>query len=153
MALASQTCHACRAATVAVAMIISVPSAATEPQARPVPKPLIRAGSLDAATAAALASQINALVRPCYVPVAADEDARSIITRLRIRLHPDGSLAAVPEMLNQIGITPSNQALAPQMAQAATLAVQHCAPFKLPADLYDVGWKDFILRFNPRTMN
>jgi hypothetical protein len=75
---------------------------------------------------------------------------RSIGTRLRVRLNQDGSLAGLPVLLSQSGVTPSNRMFAARMAEAASLAVIRCAPLRLPAQYYAQGWQEFELIFSPR---
>lgn len=75
---------------------------------------------------------------------------RSIGTRLRVRLNEDGSLAGLPVLLSQSGVTPTNRMFAARMAEAASLAVIRCAPLRLPAQYYAKGWQEFELIFSPR---
>ncbi len=75
---------------------------------------------------------------------------RSIGTRLRVRLNQDGSLAGLPVLLSQSGVTPTNRMFAARMAEAASLAVIRCAPLRLPAQYYAQGWQEFELVFSPR---
>ncbi|MDB5686732.1 MAG: Cell division and transport-associated protein TolA [Rhizorhabdus sp.] len=112
-----------------------------------------RAAVVDAQAMAGLIGLIRSQVKPCYTVPSGGTDSLSIVTRLRLRLKPDGSIAVAPEVLQQLGVTPANQAYARQMSEAASRAIQRCAPYKLPAELYEGGWNDFILRFDPRSMN
>jgi hypothetical protein len=75
---------------------------------------------------------------------------RSIGTRLRVRLNQDGSLAGLPVLLSQTGVTSANRMFAARMAEAASLAVIRCAPLRLPAEFYAQGWQEFELIFSPR---
>jgi len=75
---------------------------------------------------------------------------RSIATRLRVRLNQDGSLAGLPMLLSQTGVTPDNRMFAARMAEAASLAVIRCAPLRLPTEFYAEGWQEFELIFSPR---
>lgn len=110
-----------------------------------------RAATVSAEAMNGLIALIRSQIKPCYTVPAGGADSQSIVTRLRLRLRPDGSIQVAPEMIGQLGVTPSNQAYSRQMAEAASRAVQRCAPLKLPPELYE-GWKDFILRFDPRQM-
>jgi hypothetical protein len=114
-----------------------------------------RAATVGAQEMAGLVALIRSQVKPCYTVPAGGIDTQSIVTRIHLQMRPDGSLAAAPEVLGQLGVTPSNQPYARQMAEAASRAIQRCAPLKLPPELYEPenGWKDFILRFDPRGMN
>lgn len=111
------------------------------------------AAEVDAQAMAALVGQIREQVRPCYSIPSGGIDNQSIVTRLRLRMRPDGSIAATPEILQQLGVTPSNQPYARQMGEAAMRAIQRCAPLRLPPELYKGGWDDFVLRFDPRQMH
>ena len=87
--------------------------------------------------------------RRCYRTPRVSFRARQIVTRLRVRLTPEGNLAGLPVVLMQDGVTPDNQPYAEPMAQAAVSAVMRCAPFQLPPALYVDGWSNFDLTFSP----
>jgi hypothetical protein len=76
-----------------------------------------------------------------------------IVSRVRLRLKPDGSIAAPPEVLSNSGITTTNQPYVSQMSEAAVRAIRRCAPYKLPAELYTGGWEDLVFNFRPSAMN
>ena len=97
-------------------------------------------------------SDAAAQVRRCYRTPRVTRPARQIATRLRVRLAPDGTVRAEPEVIAQHGVTPANQLFAPQMAEAAIQSVLRCAPLVLPPELYDVGWNEFDLTFSPGAM-
>lgn len=88
-------------------------------------------------------------VRRCYRAPRVATDARQIVTRLRIRLTPEGQLAGLPILLRQSGVTASNEPYAGEMAEAAIAAVMRCAPLTLPRGLYANGWSEFDLTFSP----
>jgi len=87
-------------------------------------------------------------VRSCYRLPRVSFGGRHIVTRLRIRLTPEGRLAGLPIVLMQDGVTPSNALYARPMAEAAVQAVMRCAPLRLPPSLYQHGWSDFDLTFS-----
>ena len=91
-------------------------------------------------------------VKRCYRSPKVASAGKQISTRLRVRLAPDGTLAGLPELVAQSGVTPLNQPYAPRMAEAASLAVIRCAPLRLPAELYRTGWSEMDLTFSPRAM-
>lgn len=97
----------------------------------------------DVVTAAA------AQVRPCYRSPRVAQAGRQIVTRLTLRMNPDGTLAALPQVASQSGVTPDNQAYAGRMAEAAVLAVMRCAPLRLPPEHYSAIWREFDLVFSP----
>lgn len=109
---------------------------------------LPRPPSPDSQVNAALATAARQ-VRRCYRAPRVSFEGRQIITRLRVRFSPQGELAGLPRVLWQAGVTPSNQAFAPRMAEAAIAAVIRCAPVRLPQTLYRDGWSEFDLTFSP----
>jgi hypothetical protein len=72
-------------------------------------------------------------VKRCYRSPKVAWAGKQIVTRLRVRFAPDGSLAGVPAVVGQTGVTPVNRPYASRMAEAASLAVIRCAPLRLPA--------------------
>jgi len=110
-----------------------------------------RAAAISPIAMNGLTALIASQVKPCYTIPSGGTDALSIISRVRLRLKPDGSIAVAPELVGNVGVTPANQAYQRQMNEAATRALQRCAPYKLPADLYD-AWKDLIFNFRPAQM-
>ena len=88
-------------------------------------------------------------VHSCYRAPRVSSAGRQIVTRLRVRLTPDGELSGLPILLGQSGVTPSNRTSAGPMAEAAIAAVLRCAPLRLPPDLYARGWSAFDLTFSP----
>jgi hypothetical protein len=99
-----------------------------------------------------LVTLIASQVKPCYTIPAGGTDTMSIVSRIRIRLKADGSIAVAPEVIGNTGVTPANQPYVRQMNEAATRALQRCAPYKLPADLFDV-WQDLNFTFRPAQMS
>lgn len=91
-----------------------------------------------------------AQVRRCYRTPRVAHDALQIATRVHVRFAPDGTLAAVPAIVAQSGVTPANQAYAQPMGEAAVLSVIRCAPLKLPVEAYAAGWQEFDLTFSPK---
>ena len=88
-------------------------------------------------------------VKRCYRSPGRGSDARQIVTRLRVRYLPDGTLAQSPVVVSQTGVTPTNRPFAGAMAQAAILATMDCSPLRLPPELYSRGWEEFELTFSP----
>jgi hypothetical protein len=90
-----------------------------------------------------------AQIRRCYRAPRISTSGRHIVTRLAIRLNADGTLAALPVVVAQSGVTETNSGEAPRMAEAASLAVIRCAPLSLPPELYGPIWQRFELTFSP----
>lgn len=76
-------------------------------------------------------------------------DAELLVTRVRFRLNPDGSLDGEPQVLSTSGQTPANQAQVSRHQEQAVRAVKLAAPFSLPEDLY-AGWKVVTTNFDRR---
>jgi len=100
-----------------------------------------------------LAALIASQVKPCYVLPQGGADTTSIISFIRLHLKKDGSIAVAPEVTGNSGVTPTNQYYVQQMNQAATRALERCAPYRLPAELYKGGWEDLSFTFHPSQMN
>ena len=96
-----------------------------------------------------VAAQAAHQVRRCYRPPRVASEGRQIVTRLAVRYAPDGQLAAVPALVSQSGVTPTNSFWAARMAEAATAAVIRCAPLRLPSALYAPVWRELELTFSP----
>jgi len=96
---------------------------------------------------AALERDASAQVRRCYRAPRVATAARQISTTLRVFYAPDGTVARVPQVLAQGGITAANQPYARKMAEAAGLAVMKCAPLKLLSDEKSLVVMDFT--FSP----
>jgi hypothetical protein len=106
------------------------------------------AATFGAAEAASLAQAIARQLKPHWTaPEGVDAD--QLVTIVRFRLSPDGSLDGDPVVVSQSGITPSNQAQKGRHAEQAIRAVRLAAPFHLPAELYD-HWKVVTSRFDRR---
>ena len=105
---------------------------------------------IDPVVAGRVFEQAAMQVKRCYRAPRVPSAARQISTRLMLRLNADGSLAGLPTILEQTGVTAENQAYAGEMAEAASLAAIRCAPLRLPPDLYEALWSSFELKFSPR---
>ncbi len=87
----------------------------------------------------ALSGAIAHQLKPHWVaPQGADAD--QLVTILSWDLNRDGSLAGLPRVVRQEGITDSNRPQAARHAEQAIRAVQLGAPFQLPPEYYDT-WK------------
>ena len=75
-----------------------------------------------------LVALIASQVKPCYTIPAGGTDTTSIISRVRLRLKRDGSIAVAPELIGNLGVTAANQPYQRQMNEAAIRALQRCAP-------------------------
>ena len=119
--------------------------------AKSIEKALPKGARLDARATATLEQAIRAQVAPCWNPPIGGEDVRNMTVLLRIQLNKGGAVIGVPEVLDQTGVTPGNQAYARAFAESARRAVIRCAPLELPAEYFD-AWKLFELNFDPSKM-
>ncbi|MED5545040.1 TonB C-terminal domain-containing protein [Novosphingobium decolorationis] len=76
-------------------------------------------------------------------------DAELLVTKVRFRLKPDGTLDGEPQIVSTSGKTASNAAQVSRHQEQAIRAVKLAAPFNLPDDLYE-GWKVVTTNFDRR---
>lgn len=96
---------------------------------------------------ASLVSAIRRQVQPCADRInSPGPDSNKITTKLNIRLNPNGTLVAAPAVVSQTGVTDDNSRYAKRVGELAASAFVQCAPFELPAEMYD-GWKNINLNY------
>lgn len=88
-------------------------------------------------------------VKACYRAPRLSSSARQIVVKLRVRLTPEGALAAPPAVVARSGVTPANIGFVGAVTAAAVRAVELCAPLRLPPELWAGGWDSFDLTFSP----
>ncbi|URW74630.1 cell envelope biogenesis protein TolA [Sphingomonas donggukensis] len=107
-----------------------------------------RAAAVSAQAQAGLGSAIIRQVQPCANRIPnPGPGANQIVTKLRIRMNPDGALAGRPAVLSQSGVSDENERYSQRVGELAAAAVIQCAPYKLPSELYENGWKDIIINY------
>lgn len=107
-----------------------------------------RAANVSAQAVAGLGDAIARQVQPCANRIPnPGPGANQIRTKLRLRMNPDGSLSGRPTISGQTGVDDENRRYAQRVGELASAAVIQCAPYKLPADLYEGGWKDIIINY------
>ena len=110
--------------------------------------PAPRGTAVSAQSVAGLASAIQRQVQPCANKIPnPGPGANQIRSRIRLQMRPDGTFAAKPELRGQTGIDDENRRYAQRVSELAIAALTQCAPYELPADLYDGGWKDIIINY------
>lgn len=112
-----------------------------------------RAPAIDPQIAKEVLASAAAQVRRCYRPPRVATVGKQIITKLEVRLNADGTLAGLPAVVAQSGVTPANRPYAGEMAEAATLAIIRCAPLRLPPEHYTLVWERFELSFSPSAVS
>jgi hypothetical protein len=95
------------------------------------------------------ASEVDALrsrIAACWTPPPGWTDPAEVRVVLVIRLDPDGSVAATPDVVS----APAGkyQQTAPE---SAVRAVRACAPYALPREKY-ADWKEVKITFDPKAM-
>lgn len=88
-------------------------------------------------------------VRRCYRGPRIASSGRQIITRVRVRIDPEGTISGLPAVIGQEGVNPTNRAYAAQMAEAAIESVLRCAPLRLPAEAHRGVGLTIDLTFSP----
>ena len=99
---------------------------------------------------AALDAEIQRQLKPHWRPPSG-ADADKLVTLLEVRLDQNGNVVGQPEVIDQQGVTASNQPQAKLHAERAIQAVKLASPFRnLPGEFYD-QWKWLRpLRFDAR---
>ncbi|MFA6218984.1 MAG: energy transducer TonB [Erythrobacter sp.] len=106
----------------------------------------IPASQIGASAKASLFQAVARQLRVHWRPVDGAE-RELLVSKVRFRLNPDGSLAGAPSLVGQRGVTDANRAQAPRHGENAIRAVQLAAPFDLPAEYYE-GWKVITVDFD-----
>jgi colicin import membrane protein len=91
-----------------------------------------------------IVAMLNSAFEQCWnKPLAGGGVAAPVVT-LKWNLGPDGTLQGDPKVVQ----TDKSNPLADQAERAALRAVQTCAPFQLPPDMYQM-WREVTWKFNP----
>ncbi len=106
----------------------------------------VPAGAIGASEKASLLQGIVREIKPRWQPPSGP-DVDRLVSKVRFRLNPDGSLAGRPTLVSQRGETDSNRAQAGRHGEQAIRAVQLAAPFDLPEKYYE-AWKSVTLDFD-----
>lgn len=99
----------------------------------------VAAMAMGASEKASIAQAVARQLKPYWQPPSGP-DVNQIVSRVRFRLNPDGSLSGRPELVGQPGVNATNRTQAGRHGELAIRAVQLAAPFDLPEKHYD-GWK------------
>ena len=107
-----------------------------------------RAAAVSGQAVAGLGDAIKRQVQPCANRITnPGPGANQIRSKFRMRMNADGSLAGRPTLAGQTGIDSENERYAQRVGELAMSAIIQCAPYELPADLYERGWKDIIINY------
>lgn len=101
-----------------------------------------------AAQQASIAAAIIRQLKPHWNPPSG-VDVDRLVTVVRFRLNPDGSLDGTPEIVRTTGQNESNRLQVPRHQEQAIRAVRLAAPFDLPERYYS-GWRVVTSNFDNR---
>lgn len=102
---------------------------------------------IGAAQLAGLAAAIRRQVQPCADRIVSPgPGAERITTKLNLQMRPDGSFASAPRVVSQV-TDADNARYGARVGELARAAFVQCAPFELPAALYEGGWKNINLNY------
>ncbi|KWV94592.1 energy transducer TonB [Erythrobacter sp. AP23] len=108
----------------------------------------IPASQIGNSAKASLFQAVARQLRPHWQPPSGPE-VEKIVTKVRFRLNPDGTLAGAPSVAGQRGVNATNRAQAGRHGEQAIRAVQLAAPFDLPDEYYE-AWKLITVDFDWR---
>ncbi|MGN5373500.1 cell envelope biogenesis protein TolA [Sphingomonas hankookensis] len=107
-----------------------------------------RGTAVSTQSVAGLASAIQRQVQPCANKIPnPGPGANQIRSKVRLQMRADGTFAARPALRGQTGVDDENRRYAQRVSELAIAALIQCAPYELPADLYEGGWKDIIINY------
>jgi outer membrane biosynthesis protein TonB len=107
-----------------------------------------RAAQVGAQSLAGLGAAIIRQIQPCANRITnPGPGANRIRSRINLQMASDGSLTARPKLLGQTGVDDENGRYAQRVAELASAAIIQCAPFKLPDELYEGGWKNITINY------
>lgn len=120
--------------------------------AEAITKALPTRAQLSAIQQNTLAGLIRERIYRCWDPNAGGPDSSSIVTTLRVRVARDGTVIGRPDVVRQTGSAPSGYLRAARDAAIRAVMNPRCSLEGLPADLYEGGWEDFTLNFDPKDL-
>jgi len=87
-------------------------------------------------------------IRQCWRVPAGALEADDLIVRIRVGLHPDGSISNGPYVVNRARLGDRYFRAA---AESVLRAIRRCQPFQMPAAKYQ-NWRELELNFDPSKM-
>lgn len=127
------------------------PAASSAPNARLADRTLKGFGAQNAMTADIVAA-IQSQMSRCYTPPIGAPKPDDLIVDFVLFLNQDGSVARAPQLTEQSAATVASNTYTRASAEAARRAIYECAPFKLPADKYNLWQEINPFHFDPRQM-
>jgi len=109
---------------------------------------LLAAATYGQAEPTMLARAVARQVQPCTAAVPSPgPGSERIRTRIRLDLAQDGTLTTAPAVIEQSGVDDENRRYAHRVGNAAGRVFAACAPYRLPADSYDL-WRSIIITYS-----
>ena len=88
----------------------------------------------------------------CWDPNAGGPDSSKIVTTLRVKAAPSGKILGTPTVLKQTGSAASGYLRVARDAAIRAVLNPRCSLEGLPEELYEGGWEDFTLNFDPKDL-
>ena len=129
------------------------PKAEVKPKDPNIKTPPI-SGSAKARDQPMTVSEIDAVklqIRRCWILPAGANHAEGLVVKVRLFLHPDGSLSRQPEIVDAERMLKPGQEFYRAAAESAVRAVLKCEPLRMPAKKYE-RWREMVLTFDPSEM-
>lgn len=124
--------------------------AATTSNTKPADRSVKGIGQMNAMTMD-LVDALRDQISQCWnAPVGASHPEQLIVT-VEVFLNSDGSVAQPPQLTADSAAAASGNPFLRAAGDAAMRAIYVCAPYKLPADRYQL-WRDITVTFDPRKM-
>ena len=98
-----------------------------------------------------LSDALKNMIAQCWNPPVGAPHPERLIPVFRLFLNPDGSVAQPPQLTADSAAAAAGDPFMRAAAEAARRAIYTCAPYKLPADKYNV-WRDIDVDFDPRKL-
>jgi hypothetical protein len=109
------------------------------------------ARSLDAPMTISEIDAVKMQIRRCWSLPAGASDAESLIVKVRLFLHRDGSLSRHPEIVDGERMMRPGEEYFRAAAESAVRAVLKCEPLRMPPKKYE-RWREMVLTFDPSEM-
>jgi len=128
---------------------LTAPAAAPS-NARTADRAVKGVGAMNAMTMD-LSDALKNMIAQCWNPPVGAPHPERLVPVFRLFLNPDGSVAQPPQLAADSAAAAAGDPFMRAAADAARRAIYTCAPYKLPADKYNI-WRDITVDFDPRKM-
>lgn|SRR5512135_364912 len=98
-----------------------------------------------------LSDALKNQIAQCWNPPVGAPHPEQLIPVFRLFLAPDGNVVQPPQLAADSAAQAASDPFMRAAAEAARRAIYTCAPYKLPADKYNI-WRDITVDFDPRKM-